>query len=113
MQIPVLIEPVDAKGFRAPTGEPLLLTAEGATREEALDKLQQLLMNRLKNGTEMVTLYVGPNGNTCLPPDHPLAPFAGRYAPNDPIIEEWKEAVEEYRKQKDEEVGIEYDPLRP
>src|SRR5271167_3592381 len=76
MQIPVLIEPVAANGFRARTGEPLLLTAEGATREEALDKLQQLLTNKLKDGTEMATLYVGPvgpDGNTCLPPDHPLA----------------------------------------
>jgi len=95
MQIPVLIEPVAAVGFRARTGEPLPLSAEGATRAEALGKLQEMLENKLKNGSELATLDLGPR-------PHPLAEFAGRYA-NDPMIEEWREAVEEYRRQKNDE----------
>ena len=50
MQIPVLIEPVAPNGFRARSGEPLGLTAEGATREEALQKLRELVTRRIADG---------------------------------------------------------------
>ena len=36
MQIPILIEPIAGNGYRASGGEPLALTADGATHEEAL-----------------------------------------------------------------------------
>ncbi len=47
MEIPVLIEPVGPNGFRARSGEPFGLTAEGATREEALQKLREMVQNRI------------------------------------------------------------------
>jgi predicted RNase H-like HicB family nuclease len=99
MQIPVLIEPVAASGFRARSGEPLSFTADGTTREEALQKLKEMLETKLHNGSELTTLNFAPQ-------QHPLAPFIGRYDPNDPMIEEWREAVEDYRRQKDEEEEV-------
>ena len=96
MQIPVLIEPVAANGFRASSGEPLPLTAEGATREEALTRLRQLLESKLQNGCQLTTLEVGPQ-------EHPFDRFVGIWKPDDPEIAAWREAVEEYRRQKDEE----------
>jgi hypothetical protein len=99
MQIPILIEPTAGNAFRAKSGEPLALTVEGATADEAVKKLKCLLESKLHNGTRMTMVDIGPQ-------EHPLARFAGRYDPNDPMIAEWQEAVEEYRRQKDKEDGI-------
>ena len=41
MQIPVLVEPVANNGFRARTGEPLPLSADGGTPEEAVRNLRE------------------------------------------------------------------------
>jgi hypothetical protein len=81
LEIPVLIEPVAGNGFRATSGPPLALTAEGATRDEALAKLRDQLNNRLRHGQEVVALEVsaGP---------HPLAEFAGMFR-DDPAIDDW------------------------
>ena len=96
MQIPILIEPIAANGYRARGGEPLALTAEGATREEALAKLRAKIEKRLKNGAKLVGLDVGG------PSPHPWMEFAGMFK-DDPWIEDWKRAIEEYRKQVDED----------
>ena len=53
MNIPVLLERVDQNGYRARSGEPIVLTAEGSTRDEALGKLRQLIQNKLTNGAEL------------------------------------------------------------
>ncbi len=94
MQIPILIEPLVGNGFRARSGEPFALTAEGSTREEALQKLQQLINDRRAAGAEVVALEIGPHR---LPPP----PFAGRQA--DPLLEEWKRAKAEYRQQVEDD----------
>ena len=83
MEIPVLIEPVPPNGFRARSGEPLGLTAEGATREEALQKLREMVTKRIADGAEMTSLEVGPF-------QHPWARFAGTWADDDPVIAEWE-----------------------
>ncbi len=98
MQIPVLIEPV-TNGFRAHTGEPLPLTAEGATREEALQKLREQAARRIADGAEMTSLEVGPF-------KHPWDRFVGKWDPNDPVIAEWEKEVEAYRRQIDEDPNI-------
>jgi len=99
MQIPILIEPIADAGFRARSGEPLPLAAEGSTREEALAKLKQLLAAKLQNGSEVTALCLGPE-------EHPLREFAGTWAADDPMLAEWQLAVEEYRRKLDEEKGL-------
>jgi predicted RNase H-like HicB family nuclease len=37
MQIPILVEPVTNNGYRATCGPPLAVSAEGATRDEAVE----------------------------------------------------------------------------
>ena len=59
MQIAVLVEPVGGNGYRAKGAEPFGLRAEGATREEAVAKVQQLCEARLNGGAEVVTVEVG------------------------------------------------------
>lgn len=91
MQISVLVEPLNGKGFRATGCEPFGITAEGATREEALNRLRSQVQARLSGGAEIVALEV-------TPAEHPLMKFAGMFK-DDPLIEEWKQAMADYRDQ--------------
>jgi predicted RNase H-like HicB family nuclease len=90
MQIPVLVEPVVGNGFVAKSGEPLPLRAEGATREEAVKNLRQLLDRRLTNGAEMKSIEIAPSEN-------PWLAMAGMHDPNDPEIIAWKREMAAYR----------------
>jgi len=60
MQISVLVEPVAGNGYRAHGAEPFGVSAEAATREEAVAKVRQLCQARLSGGAELVTVKVGP-----------------------------------------------------
>jgi predicted RNase H-like HicB family nuclease len=95
MQIPVLVEQVKGNGYRARGKEPFVVSAKGATREEALAKLRAKIQARLKNGTEIVGLEVGPE-------PHPWMEFAGIFK-DDPWIEDWKRSIEEYRQQVEDD----------
>jgi hypothetical protein len=98
VEIPVLIEAVQGNGYRASTGQPLSLVGEGATWEEALAKLQQALQARLAAGSQVVALQLPGT-------EHPLAQFAGMYKDN-PLFDEWQEAIAENRRLEDEELGL-------
>src|SRR5260221_2678063 len=88
MQINVLVEPMNGNGFRATGSEPFGMTAEGATREEALDRLKGQVQARLRGGAEVVALEVTPEV-------HPLMKYAGIFK-DDLLIGEWKKAMAEY-----------------
>jgi hypothetical protein len=53
MQLPILIEPIEGGRFRARSGEPLPLSTEAATRDEAVRQLEKLLADRLRDGSEL------------------------------------------------------------
>ena len=95
MQIPVLIERVKGDGYRARGTEPFAISAKGATREEALAKLRAKIQTRLKNGSEIVGIEIGPQ-------PHPWMEFAGMFK-DDPWIEDWKKSIEEYRQKIDDD----------
>jgi predicted RNase H-like HicB family nuclease len=95
MQIAVLVERIKDNGYRARGAEPFPLSARGATREEALAKLREKIQTRLKKGTELVGLEVGPQ-------PHPWMEFAGMFK-DDPWIEDWKRSIEEYRQKVEED----------
>lgn len=100
MEIPVLIESVAGNGYRAKSGEPLALNAEGATRDEALANLRQLVSQRLKAGAEMATLRLAdpPQGN-------PWVEFAGMFK-DDPYFEEVMEIMAENRRTMDADPDV-------
>jgi predicted RNase H-like HicB family nuclease len=91
MQIPVLIERVKGNGYRARGTEPFAVSAKGSTREEALAKLRAKIETRLKKGSELVGLDIGPQ-------PHPWMKFAGMFK-DDPWIEDWVQSMAEYRQQ--------------
>lgn len=96
MQIPVLIEPVAGNGYRARGAEPLHLTAEGASREEALNNFKQKLDARLQQQGAVVVPLDIPG------PTHPLAEFAGMFK-GDPLIKDWKKSMKAYRRKVDKD----------
>ena len=98
MEIPVLIEPLPGSGFVARTGSPFAWSAEGATPEEAVKKLQSLAMERPAAGVHASRINL--NGEP-----HPWAAVAGSMKGN-PLLGEWRKAGEEYREE------IENDPNR-
>jgi predicted RNase H-like HicB family nuclease len=71
MQLTVLVERLNEQTYRAETAQPVPLATEGRTREEAVERLRELVHQRLAAG-EMIQLDVpevaGP---------HPWLPFAG------------------------------------
>jgi hypothetical protein len=96
MHIPVLIEPVPGNGYRARGGEPFATVGQGATPELALDDLKQSLEQRLQHGARLVSLEVDAKV-------HPWQPFAGMFSPDDPLVQEWLQILQEQR----EDTGIE------
>src|SRR6478609_9129429 len=76
MDIPVLIEPVAGNGYRAKCGEPLPITAEGKTRDEALANLRRLVEERVAAGAEVAALSLRGDGAA-----NPWVEFAGMYDP--------------------------------
>ena len=90
MQISVLVEPMPNNGFRASGTTLFAVSAEGATRAEALANLKGQVQARLGDGGEIVTLEVAPQ-------PHPLAKYAGMF-PDDELTQEWVKSMAEYRR---------------
>ncbi|HEY1381230.1 MAG TPA: hypothetical protein VGF55_30805 [Gemmataceae bacterium] len=100
MKIPVLIEPVAGNGYRARSGEPLPFAAEGATRDEAVQKLSDLLRQKMPAGAEVTALEIP--GTAAV---NPWVEFAGMFE-DDPYFDEWQEAIAENRRRADEEPDL-------
>jgi hypothetical protein len=110
MEIPVFVEPT-AGGFRATTGAPLALSADGPTADAAVAALEGQVAERLKNGTQLRTVSV--NGQPDQPADAvrtyagiPLRPLGEegarkllRFVQENPLTEEHLRVVEEYRRE--------------
>lgn len=94
MQIPVIIEPVSEHCYRATGGSPLALTVEAATPDKALAQLEQTIKDRLTGGTKLVALDI--------PLEDPALRYAGILRDN-PLYDDWIEAMREYREKVDSE----------
>jgi hypothetical protein len=98
MEIPVLIEPVASNGFRVSGTTPFPFTVEGATREEALNKVRELVEKRAAEGAEVATVQLGR-------PRAPWAEFAGSLR-GDPMLADWQKAMEAHRQKVEEETDL-------
>jgi hypothetical protein len=94
MKIPVLIEKVKEDVYRARSGEPLVLTAGGATEDEALRNLEQAIHQRMSCGAKVLPLEIDSK-------DQPWKPFSG-WLHDDPMYDLWQEAMAENRRQIEE-----------
>lgn len=93
VKLPVLIEPIAENGYKASMTSPFEYATEGATPDEAVQKLKQHIQNRLNNGAELISLEVPRTDNLWVR-------IEGVYK-DDPLFDEWREAIAEYRRQKD------------
>jgi len=94
MQIPILIESLpNGQGFRAKAGEPLALSAEGQTKDDAVRNLRLLADSRLATGAEIVPME--------LASDNAWIERAG-FLPDDELTREWMELMRENRKKANE-----------
>jgi predicted RNase H-like HicB family nuclease len=94
MDIPVLVEQVQGNGFKATTVSPLSCTAEGATREEALTRVREMVAAKLASGAELTTVTISPKKN-------PWLALAGTLDPDHPVVKEWMEIMAERRREED------------
>jgi len=60
MEIPVLLEPLPSGGFRARSGDPLELTAQGDSPDSALRNLRDLIETRIASGFVLTSMSVWP-----------------------------------------------------
>ena len=96
MDVPVILESVNGSGFHA-TGAGGLsvgLAAEGATAAEALDRLADQVMDRMKGGAKLTVSA--------------SASLADRLADagclrDEPLYDAWREAMEENRRMVDDD----------
>ena len=95
MHLTILLEPADEQKYRASTGSPLGMEAEGASREEALGKLREQIEHKIQSGVEILTLEVAAS-------EHPWKRFAGTLQ-DDPLFEEWVQAMAQYRASLDDD----------
>ena len=97
MQIPILIEPIDGGRFRARSAEPFAATAEGSTAEEATQQIEQLLLDRVRNGVRIGVVNL-PNG---VPDSAPPFPADDLYKESW-VFRELQAAIAENRRLEDE-----------
>ncbi len=98
-KIPILVEPIENAGYRATSGPPLAASVEGATRQEALDRLHAEIDRRRADGAVVMPLDITTTE------ENPWLAMAGMFR-NNPRFDEWQAAIEENRRKLDEE-----DPL--
>ncbi len=91
MSISILVEPTSS-GFRADTGGPLHLSANGVSSDDAVDALQAKIAARLSNGATIVKL-----------PTPPRSPIPVESMADNPLFDDWVAAVKEHRRQREAE----------
>ncbi len=96
MEIQVLIDPIGDNHYQAWSGPPFPFVAEGDSPYEAINNLRKLIEDRLKAGATVCRIEVPAHESS-------LIQWAGMWKPDDPLIAEWKHAVEDYRRQMDED----------
>ncbi len=99
MQVPVLIERVEGNGYRARAGEPFGWSAEGATADEALSALKEVVTQKVAAGAKIAAIDIPAEG-------HPLMAYAGTWKDH-PLLDDWMQAIADYRQ------AVENDTERP
>jgi len=98
MEIPVLLETLPDGGFRARSGDPLDLTAQGDSPDSALRNLRDLIETRIASGTLLTTIEVL-NFRTG------RHPGAGIYR-DEPLFDQWRAAIDAYRQEIEDDPEI-------
>jgi hypothetical protein len=96
MDISVMVERVNGNGFRATAMMPTILVTEAQTRDEALDRIQTLINEKLSQA-ELVQVHV-PGGAA----PNPWLAIAGTWRDN-PDVDEVVASIQAYRREVDDD----------
>ena len=96
MTIAVLIDPISEGGYLATGGPPFEASAQGATRDEALNRLRLEIEEKITAGAVNVPMEVGPDVS------NPWLTGAGMFRDN-PLFDAWQESIADYRRSVDED----------
>ncbi len=94
MRIPILIEPTTERRYRATGGGPFAFSVEAETAEAAVEKMKDLIADRVQHGAVIAELDL-PSG------ENPWLKGAGMFR-NDPFFDDWQLAIADYRHQIDQ-----------
>jgi hypothetical protein len=97
MKVEVLLEELGDHRFRAWTSRPFELSVEGATADESVASLKQLLNDRLSR-VRVIEVEAG------APTENPLRALVGSWRDN-PMVDEVVEHMRAYRQQVDADSG--------
>jgi hypothetical protein len=95
MKATVFVEKVGKKKFRATTSQPLSLETEGASQDEALERLYELAKKRLAAG-QLIQMNLPDTSAT-----NPWQAFAGIWKDH-PDFDAFLENIAEYRRSADQ-----------
>ena len=90
-EVSVIIEQIAGNGYRASCAEPLSAVTEGASRDEAVERLRTVLEDRLRSGTEVVRLRIGDRMQ------------AGPVWPDDALTADWLQGIADARAAADQQ----------
>lgn len=93
-QLTVWVERIDDQTYRAEIAQPISLTTQGRTCEEAVERLCELAKQRLSTG-DVIQLDLAVETAT-----HPWVPFAGIWKGH-PEADAWQNTLAEQRRQLD------------
>ena len=96
MKIPILIEPTAERRYRATGGEPFVASVEAETAEAAVEKMKDLIADRVEHGAVIAELELPCSEN-------PWLDGAGMFR-NDPFFDDWQQAIADHRRQIDQAV---------
>ncbi len=100
MRIPIVIETLPNNRFRAKSTAEFPLVVEANTPEESLRIWRERYASVLPSDAELVAV----EPSVC--DAHPFAKFIGTQK-NDRLVELWRDGLAEYRRERDDEDGIE------
>ncbi len=94
MKIPIFIEPTSDQRFRATGGSPLVDSVEADTPDAAIEKIKELIEERVAKGARIASIEL-PDGV------NPWLAGAGMFC-DDPLFDDWQQAIADYRRQANE-----------
>ncbi|MFN0054547.1 MAG: type II toxin-antitoxin system HicB family antitoxin [Planctomycetales bacterium] len=94
MSLTALVEKLDNQSYRAAIVHPFAMESEGATEDEAVSRLREMALARLK--TSKVVEIPMPGDE----PENPWAKMAGMFKDH-PDWDQYLEAIKEHRREMD------------
>ena len=91
MKIPILIEATSDQRYRASGGSPFVDSVEADTPEEALEKMKELIDQRVAQGARIVAIELPDGAN-------PWVAGAGMFR-EDALFDDWQQAILDYRRE--------------